>query len=312
MLKTRMQTAESTWTQDEAESSSSQTDLPAAPTPQRGLKTSPKVDVVGEMVQAKEIAPKTANAKAKSGQQKASTVPVPPTRSKVTTRVLTGVQARPESNENDLAAEPEQDVIAAPRPSGIAASRTGTASAVNSKATGTRVAPANEAKNTPPVQPKVGSGTKTADTTQAPKQAQATSEQRQPTKAEVTASRAMFLKSGVFASQMSTTIQLDKSFDPAAFHAYLDQLMIDTGSPTDPVERILIEQIAMAHLRVGDLSVLASGARGDEPIKILNSATARLIGEVRKTALALAAYRERKQPAKKQPRSPGKKGKASR
>jgi hypothetical protein len=56
---------------------------------------------------------------------------------------------------------------------------------------------------------------------------------------------------------------------------------------------MLLEQLALAHFRVGQLHAAAGGAQGAEAAKALNAAAARLLGEFRRTALALRAYRTR-------------------
>jgi hypothetical protein len=58
------------------------------------------------------------------------------------------------------------------------------------------------------------------------------------------------------------------------------------------VLRVLLEQLAMAHLRLAKLNVEASKAEGVELNKVLNSAAARLLSEIRKLALAIKTYRE--------------------
>jgi hypothetical protein len=50
--------------------------------------------------------------------------------------------------------------------------------------------------------------------------------------------------------------------------------------------------LAMAHLRLAKLNVEASKAEGVEVNKVLNSAAARLLSEIRKLALGIKAYRE--------------------
>jgi hypothetical protein len=122
---------------------------------------------------------------------------------------------------------------------------------------------------------------------------QGAQEQRQPTAAERIEHRAKLLKTSVFAAKMSTAIMLDGSFDTPAYRLFLEQLMTEMGDPSDRVERMMIEQLAMTHLRLGDLAGHAAHAKGNELIKIANAATARFLGEFRKTALALKTYRTR-------------------
>ena len=122
----------------------------------------------------------------------------------------------------------------------------------------------------------------------------------QPTPAQVAAHRAKVIKEGIFPAQMSSTLRLG-SIDANAFRAFLEQLFRESGSPTDPVERMLLEQIALAHFRLGELYVTAAGAAGNEAIKIMNAATARLLSEFRRTALAVSSYRAKEQQRKLPP-----------
>ena len=114
------------------------------------------------------------------------------------------------------------------------------------------------------------------------------------------------IKEGIFPAQMSSTLRLG-SIDANAFRAFLEQLFRESGSPTDPVERMLLEQIALAHFRLGELYVTAAGAAGNEAIRIMNAATARLLSEFRRTALAVSSYREKEQQRKLLPARTSKK-----
>ncbi len=81
--------------------------------------------------------------------------------------------------------------------------------------------------------------------------------------------------------------------DAATFVMYRDRLIADAGNPTDPVEVMLIETLALAHLNAGRLlcrSVEAEAVDVEVARKYGAMATA-MVGELRRTALALAAYR---------------------
>src|SRR5262245_24072864 len=82
-------------------------------------------------------------------------------------------------------------------------------------------------------------------------------------------------------------------FDAGSCQVYLDRFLQDAGSPRDPVERLLLEQLGFAHLRLADLHARAAGAQSVEATKVLTGAAARLMGEVRRTALAVREYQER-------------------
>ena|GEM_PF-2307198 len=70
-----------------------------------------------------------------------------------------------------------------------------------------------------------------------------------------------------------------------------DEVIADAGAPTDPVERMMIEQLQLCHHRLAILQAEASAAKTLEGVKIYNAAATRLMSEFRKSALALRDYR---------------------
>jgi hypothetical protein len=109
--------------------------------------------------------------------------------------------------------------------------------------------------------------------------------------AQRTAHQAELLREGVFPALMASAIALDKFFDAGAFRVYLARVLADLGNPADPIERMLVEQLCMAHFRVAQLHAGAGQAVGLEATKLLNTVVARMLGEMRRTALSLKAYR---------------------
>jgi hypothetical protein len=77
-----------------------------------------------------------------------------------------------------------------------------------------------------------------------------------------------------------------------ALATYVTQLLKDAGDPTDPVERMMIEQIALAHHNIGQLYVRAAVATNADQVQVYYAAAARLTSEFRRLALAWKAYRE--------------------
>lgn len=73
---------------------------------------------------------------------------------------------------------------------------------------------------------------------------------------------------------------------------YLEKLLKDAGNPQDPVERILLEQLALAHFRLAGLHARAASATHVEQIRVFSAAAARLLGEIRRLALSIKTYRE--------------------
>jgi hypothetical protein len=101
------------------------------------------------------------------------------------------------------------------------------------------------------------------------------------------------LRGAAFPVLMSEALGLGGMFDGSACRVFLERLLADAGNPADPVERMLLEQLALAHFRTAQLHVAAGQSKGAEAAKLLSAAAARLLGEFRRTALALRAYRGR-------------------
>ena len=77
----------------------------------------------------------------------------------------------------------------------------------------------------------------------------------------------------------------------AAAKIVYEKYLAAAGAPTDPVERMLLEEVWLAHHQVADLHVQAAKATNAEVTRIYSAAAVRLMGEVRRTALALRLYR---------------------
>jgi len=80
-----------------------------------------------------------------------------------------------------------------------------------------------------------------------------------------------------------------KTVGPAGYQYYRDQLMRDAGNPADPIERMLIEQLALAYHSIARMHVKAAAAQTPDEAEVYSGAAARLLGEFRRTALC---YRE--------------------
>jgi hypothetical protein len=87
-------------------------------------------------------------------------------------------------------------------------------------------------------------------------------------------------------------------FDVHTFKVYLDDLLKRSGASSDPIEQMLVHQLAQAHFAIGRLHVRSSGSRGTVEAVAYTAAAARLMAEFRRTSLALQAYRQAE--AKKQ------------
>lgn len=74
--------------------------------------------------------------------------------------------------------------------------------------------------------------------------------------------------------------------------SYLTTVYPDGKTPADPVEKILLEQLVMAHHRSAMLNVRAHQAVNPECVAIYSTAAIRAGGEIRRTALAIRQYRQ--------------------
>ena len=105
-------------------------------------------------------------------------------------------------------------------------------------------------------------------------------------------SKADIIRDIAFPAAMAAALPIAKDIGTAAFKLYRDGLLKQAGSPTDPIEVMLIEQLALAHHRIGQLHVEAEQAKSVEESKVFTMAAARLTGEFRRLALALSQYRQ--------------------
>jgi hypothetical protein len=76
-----------------------------------------------------------------------------------------------------------------------------------------------------------------------------------------------------------------------AWRLYLDEFVRQAGNPSDPVEKLMVEQLALAHNAITKLYVRAASAEDAATSELCFAALARLAAEFRRLALALHVYR---------------------
>jgi hypothetical protein len=84
---------------------------------------------------------------------------------------------------------------------------------------------------------------------------------------------------------------LFKEIDSSAYKLYRDRLLADSGSPTDPVEVMLLEQLGLAHFCTCLLAAKTTNSGNVEVCGVYAAAYARIMAEFRRTAVATQAYR---------------------
>ena len=115
--------------------------------------------------------------------------------------------------------------------------------------------------------------------------------------------QATIIRSTFFASSMAAAIGTFNLVTPTGYRAFLDQLTHDAGDPTDPLEIMQLEQLAMAHFRIGELHSRAADAKDAKVVEVFSSAATQLTAEFRRGMLARVKYRQMsgRQPGKNHP-----------
>jgi hypothetical protein len=80
---------------------------------------------------------------------------------------------------------------------------------------------------------------------------------------------------------------------PESYATYRDNMLQQCGNPTDPLVKMQIEQLALAHHNVGLLHLRAAASKHPQAAAAFSAAAARLLGEFRRGILALEEYRTR-------------------
>jgi hypothetical protein len=107
--------------------------------------------------------------------------------------------------------------------------------------------------------------------------------------AQQNAQQAELLREGLFPALMATAVNLSQFDSAPAYKDFLDRLLHDYGDPKNPTARMMIEQIALAHIRIAQLHGSAAHSQDLDAVKVYSTAAARLWGELRRSALALDA-----------------------
>ena len=105
--------------------------------------------------------------------------------------------------------------------------------------------------------------------------------------------QASVVKRGITPTALAMVLDMENMIVAAGCRVYLDDLVRESGNPSDPVEIMLLEQLAMCHQYSIQMQALSKKAEGIEAIELYMSGAARLSGEFRKTALALKEYRKK-------------------
>lgn len=105
--------------------------------------------------------------------------------------------------------------------------------------------------------------------------------------------QAAVVKRGITPTALAMVLDMKNMIGASGCRGFLDKMIQESGNPSDPVEIMLLEQLAMCHHYSMQMQVLSKKAEGTEAIELYMSGAARLSSEFRKTALALKEYRKK-------------------
>jgi hypothetical protein len=116
------------------------------------------------------------------------------------------------------------------------------------------------------------------------------------------------LKNVYFAGQMVSSLGLDDAVGVAGARLFLASFRQEAAAGGDPVERLLLDQLALAHLQVARLHALAAQSERLEFKQLYTNAAVRLLGATAQLVGALTAYRASARPRQDRPRAGGRGG----
>ena len=93
---------------------------------------------------------------------------------------------------------------------------------------------------------------------------------------------------------MVTNSTLGEQIGPDAFLVFRKLMLEEAGDPADPVERMLIEQLALAHFSIGQLRIRSCLTELPKMSLAFSDSATRLLGEFRRCSLALEEYRSKR------------------
>ena len=76
-----------------------------------------------------------------------------------------------------------------------------------------------------------------------------------------------------------------------SYQLYRDQFLAGCGQPSDPLERMMLEQQVWAHFRIGGLHAQAAVAESPEHVELFTAAATKIMAEFRRMSLAIREYR---------------------
>jgi hypothetical protein len=108
--------------------------------------------------------------------------------------------------------------------------------------------------------------------------------------------QAAFLRQYFFAATVPAALCVENAVSVRAVDLYLQRFRAEAGGPADPVERVLLDQLAVAHLQVGEYFRRAAEEPKLEFRQLYANTAVRLLGAVCQLASTLATCRASTRP----------------
>ena len=100
------------------------------------------------------------------------------------------------------------------------------------------------------------------------------------------------IRDALFPASFLEAAGLGKDISMIGGRLHLLQFREAAGASTDPIETLLLDMLALARVRVARVHALAETTTSPELIKTYLATGCRLMSEINKTVLTLAAYRD--------------------
>jgi hypothetical protein len=107
------------------------------------------------------------------------------------------------------------------------------------------------------------------------------------------------LENNLFASHMLAGMSVDGTASVTSVRLLFAHFRQEAGGSTDPVEKVLLDQLLAAHIKVAELYALAARATNIEFVRAYQNAAARLLGMLCQLVATLSAYRSSRRPRRR-------------
>jgi hypothetical protein len=109
----------------------------------------------------------------------------------------------------------------------------------------------------------------------------------------------MVLENVLFPAQVLGSLGLGEGTSVTAVRLFLARFREEAGAAGDGIERILLDQLVVAHLKVGELYALAAGATNLEFKALYHNTAARLLTAVCQLVATIGTYRASTRPRRR-------------